>query len=131
MRLSRYAALGALRQLEAGKRRGELLDADAVARQWQDVLRRVRAGIMAVPSRLRARLPHLTARDVEVLDRELRHALAALAEEPKEQARVPRPRLKQNVTRHPSPRIAQRECDHDDIVKRTNDRQELGDQIDG
>jgi phage terminase Nu1 subunit (DNA packaging protein) len=62
------------------KRRGELLDADTVARQWSDVLRRVRAGVMAVPSRVRAQLPRLTAQDIEVIDRELRDALTVLAD---------------------------------------------------
>jgi terminase small subunit / prophage DNA-packing protein len=40
--------------------RRTLLDAAAVEREWLDILRGVRAGILAVPSRVGARLPHLT-----------------------------------------------------------------------
>jgi phage terminase Nu1 subunit (DNA packaging protein) len=61
-------------------KRGELLDADAVAREWADVLRQVRAGVLTVVSRVRVRLPHFSAADAAVLDDELRQALAALAE---------------------------------------------------
>ena len=73
-------ALARLRELEVALKEGSSLDAGAVGRRWGDVLRRVRAGVMAVPSRVRARLPHLTAADVEVIDRELRDALTALAD---------------------------------------------------
>jgi len=52
-----------------------------VARAWADVLRNVRAGVLAVTSRVRARLPHLSAQDAAVVDEELRQALAALAEQ--------------------------------------------------
>lgn len=73
-------ALADLREMEVQKRRGELLEADEVAREWADVLRRVRAGVLAVTSRIRARLPHLTTEDGAVIDRELRDALASLGE---------------------------------------------------
>lgn len=59
--------------------RGELVPADDVLRTWSDVLRSVRAGVLAVPSRLRASLPHLTAADVAALDAELRATLEGLA----------------------------------------------------
>lgn len=59
-------------------RRGELLDAAAVEREWSDVLRQVRAGMLAVTSRVRSRLPHLTSHDATVIDREIRDALTAL-----------------------------------------------------
>jgi phage terminase Nu1 subunit (DNA packaging protein) len=67
--------------LEVNVRRGSLLDADAVAREWADVLRRVRAGVLAATSRIRARLVRLSATDAEVIDRELRDALAILADD--------------------------------------------------
>jgi phage terminase Nu1 subunit (DNA packaging protein) len=79
-RTRKEVALAELRELEVKRRREMSLDADAVARQWSDILRRVRAGVLAVVSRVRAQLPHLTAHDVEVLDRELRDALTALAD---------------------------------------------------
>ncbi|WP_290689981.1 MULTISPECIES: terminase small subunit [unclassified Haematobacter] len=58
--------------------RGELVKADEVERAWADVLRKVRSRVLAVPSRLRQSLGHLTAADVDALDRELRTALEEL-----------------------------------------------------
>lgn len=59
--------------------RGDLVSAADVTRTWADVLRRVRAGVLAVPSRVRAALPQLTAADVAVLDAEIRATLEGLA----------------------------------------------------
>ena len=61
--------------------RGDLVEADAVAREWADILRRVRAAVMAVPSRVRSRNAALSATDIETMDRELRDALEALSHE--------------------------------------------------
>jgi phage terminase Nu1 subunit (DNA packaging protein) len=79
-RRRKETALADLRQLEVQKRRGELLEAEAVAREWGDLCRTVRAGVLAVPSRIRQRVPSLRAQDVDVIDRELRDALAALVD---------------------------------------------------
>lgn len=59
--------------------RRELVPAAEVEREWSGVLREVRAGILAVPSRLRQVLPHLSAADVEAIDAELRRVLEELA----------------------------------------------------
>lgn len=59
--------------------RGDLVSAADVTRTWADVLRQVRAGVLAVPSRVRAALPQLTAADVAVLDAEIRATLEGLA----------------------------------------------------
>jgi phage terminase Nu1 subunit (DNA packaging protein) len=55
--------------------RGELVEAKAVEAEWADVLRTVRAGMLAVPSRVAARLPHLSKHDVAEIDAEIRAAL--------------------------------------------------------
>ena len=55
--------------------RGALLDAGAVQSEWSGVLRTVRAGMLAVPSRAAARLPHLTTHDVSEIDSEVRAVL--------------------------------------------------------
>ena len=80
-RTRKELALAELREMEVRQKRGALLDADTVVREWSDVLRQVRAGVLAVTSRVRAQLPHLTAHDAGVLDRELRQALTALADD--------------------------------------------------
>lgn len=59
---------------------GEMVSADAVSREWQSILRDVRAAVLAVPSRYGATMPHLTANDVATLDREIRAALEGLAD---------------------------------------------------
>ena len=51
-------------ELKAAKLRGELVEAAAVETGWSSVLRTVRAGMLAVPSRVAARLPHLSKHDV-------------------------------------------------------------------
>lgn len=79
-RVRKEFALAELRELEVRRRRGALLDAEAVRREWCDLLRQVRAGVLAVTSRVRSQLPHLSAHDADVLDRELRQALAAIAD---------------------------------------------------
>ena len=59
-------------ELQNDAARGSLLDAAAVQAEWSDTLRQVRAGMLAVPSRSAARLPHLTAHDVSEIDQEVR-----------------------------------------------------------
>jgi phage terminase Nu1 subunit (DNA packaging protein) len=58
--------------------RGELVEAAAVEAERSGVLRTVRAGMLAVPSRAAQRLPHLTAHDMGVIDGEIRDALAEI-----------------------------------------------------
>jgi phage terminase Nu1 subunit (DNA packaging protein) len=53
---------------------------EAVAREWQSVLRDVRAAVLAVPSRYGATMPHLGPNDIAALDREIRGALEGLAD---------------------------------------------------
>ena len=79
-RTRKEAALTQLRELQLERERGKWLPAEATARAWEDLARRVRAALLAVPSRFRARCPHLTAHDVQALDEELRAALTALAD---------------------------------------------------
>jgi phage terminase Nu1 subunit (DNA packaging protein) len=55
--------------------RGELVDLAEAEREWSAVLRGVRSAMLAVPSRVRQRLGHLTAADVEAIDGEVRAAL--------------------------------------------------------
>jgi phage terminase Nu1 subunit (DNA packaging protein) len=72
------AAQADLAELKAAKQRGTLLDAAEVENEWSGVLRFVRAGMLAVPSRCAARLPHLTAHDVAEIDREVRAVLTEI-----------------------------------------------------
>jgi phage terminase Nu1 subunit (DNA packaging protein) len=59
--------------------RRELVSAAEVETEWSAILRTVRAGMLAVPSRCASRLPHLTKHDVSEIDREVRAALVETA----------------------------------------------------
>ncbi|WP_298303012.1 terminase small subunit [uncultured Erythrobacter sp.] len=66
--------------LKNAQARGELVATSDVERAWAGVLRTVRAAMLSVPSRIQARLAHLSADDVSVIDREVRDALTQTAE---------------------------------------------------
>jgi phage terminase Nu1 subunit (DNA packaging protein) len=72
------AAQAALAEQKLARQRGSLLDAAEVEAEWSGVLRTVRAGMLAVPSRCAARLPHLTAHDVSEIDAEVRAVLTQI-----------------------------------------------------
>ncbi len=55
--------------------RGEMLSAREVERAWSSVLRDVRSAMLALPSRIQQRLPHLSKDDVSGIDLEVRAAL--------------------------------------------------------
>jgi phage terminase Nu1 subunit (DNA packaging protein) len=61
--------------------RGQMLDAAAVEADWSGTLRNVRAGMLAVPSRASARLPHLTPHDIAEIDAEVRAVLTEISED--------------------------------------------------
>lgn len=70
-----------LAEVKADAAAGKLLPADDIERAWAGILRDLRSALLAIPSRVGATLPHLTAHDVATLDRELKAALAALADD--------------------------------------------------
>lgn len=68
-----------LAELKVQQMMGQLIDADEVVRAWQEILKQVKAGVMAVPQRMGSLFGHLTRLELNALDRELRDALAVLA----------------------------------------------------
>lgn len=64
--------------LKNAEKRRELVPAVEVEREWSALIRQARSGILAVPSRLRQLIPHLSADEVETIDAELRRALEEL-----------------------------------------------------
>jgi len=75
-RLANAQARLALAKLH--KLSGELVDAAEVEAEWSGVLRKVRAALLAVSSRVAQRLPHLTKHDISEIDAEIRAALSEL-----------------------------------------------------
>ena len=65
-------------ELKNATLRDELVRAEDVLRQWEDVLRGLRSELLALPSRLRADLGHLTTQDVDAIDRRLRDTLSQI-----------------------------------------------------
>lgn len=72
------AAQADLAELKAAQMRGELVETKAVEAEWSGVLRTIRAGMLAVPSRVAARLPHLSKYDVAEIDAEIRLVLTEI-----------------------------------------------------
>lgn len=64
--------------LKNARSRDELVEANAVERAWSDVLRQVRARVLAVPSRLRSELVQADPATFTSIDRALRDALTEL-----------------------------------------------------
>jgi phage terminase Nu1 subunit (DNA packaging protein) len=65
-------------EMKSARQRGSLLDAAEVETEWSIILRTVRAGMLAVPSRVAQRLPHLTPHDVAEIDAEVRAVLTEI-----------------------------------------------------
>lgn len=78
LRLTRAQAEKA--EAAAALARGDLVKAEEVRREWEGVLRDLRAALLAVPSRVGAVLPHLAPHDLAEIDREIRATLEGLAD---------------------------------------------------
>lgn len=66
-------------EMQNAATRRELLPAGEVAEEWSNVLRLVRSRMLAAPSRIQQTLGHLSAHDIDMIDREIRDALEGLA----------------------------------------------------
>ena len=58
---------------------GKMLLAADVEREWSDVLRGVRAGMLALPSRIQQRLVHLRLHEIALIEDEVRSVLTDAA----------------------------------------------------
>ena len=67
-------------ELKNARARGALVDSEAVTREWEGICRTLRIGMLRVPKRAAARLPHLTPQDVRAIDCEVRAALTELGD---------------------------------------------------
>jgi terminase small subunit / prophage DNA-packing protein len=75
----RLAALNAdIATTKLAKLKGEVVPVADVVAEWSNILRTVRARMLAVPSRVSQRLPHLSAHDVSEVDYAIRQALTEL-----------------------------------------------------
>lgn len=67
-------------ELQNARTRREFVPAAEVERRWSEILRDVRARMLAVPARVRARLGHLTSTDGVAIEEEVRDALKGAAD---------------------------------------------------
>ncbi len=67
------------RAMKNATMRGDMVPATDVKARWQAILVGVRSRILAVPSRVRMRAPHLTRAEIEIVDSEIREALEEAA----------------------------------------------------
>ncbi|MBN8483475.1 MAG: terminase small subunit [Sphingomonadales bacterium] len=66
-------------EMQNAATRREMLPAKLVADEWASILRLVRSRMLAVPSRIQQQLGHLSAHDLDIIDREIRDALEEAA----------------------------------------------------
>ena len=66
--------------LRAARERGEMVPAKEVTARWRGLLTAVRSRFLAIPSRIRAQIPHLTRPEVDIIGDEIRDALEGLAD---------------------------------------------------
>jgi phage terminase Nu1 subunit (DNA packaging protein) len=72
------AAQADIAEQKAARMRGEMVLAADVESEWSAILRTVRAGMLAVPSQVSQRLPHLTVHDVAEIEAEVREVLTEI-----------------------------------------------------
>lgn len=61
--------------------RGQLVEAEAVARRWDTQMAMIRACMLGLPSDIAQLLPHMTRHDTDTIDRAVRDALTQAADE--------------------------------------------------
>lgn len=66
--------------LKNAQLRGELVPVADTLREWQAILRDIRAAMLAVPSQFASTQPHLTVHDIAALTDEIKRALEGLAD---------------------------------------------------
>lgn len=79
-RLDKETYAAKLARLKFEEKSGELVSAVEAERIWGNVISQAKTRLLAVPSKVRGRLPHLTLDDVAAMTEEIREALQGLSE---------------------------------------------------
>lgn len=69
-----------LARLNFREKAGELVEAKVIQEEWQKIVTATKTKLLSVPSKLRARVPHLTTADIATVEEEIRAALVELAQ---------------------------------------------------
>jgi hypothetical protein len=70
-----------LLEIERRQKEGQLVERESVVSTWAQLINSAKSKLLAVPTTVRQRIPHLTAEEGEVIDVVIRAALADLTEE--------------------------------------------------
>lgn len=68
-------------KLKFEERSGKLVPADDVRAEWAQLVTQSRAKVLAIPSKIKTRLPHITRQDVSVIEELIRESLEELADD--------------------------------------------------
>lgn len=71
-----------LKQLKFEQEMGRLIEADKIEAAWVKIITEAKTRLLAIPSKAKSTLPHLTLKDVAVIDRLMREALSDLSNAP-------------------------------------------------
>lgn len=74
------AAQARIAEIKEAQMRGERVHKEDVIAEWSNVIRQIRSRMLALPSRLGGRLPHLTPADRAEIDAEIRAILTELGD---------------------------------------------------
>jgi phage terminase Nu1 subunit (DNA packaging protein) len=78
-RAARERANARKAEMEADVMAGRLVDSEAVANAWEKIIQTSRTKVLALPSKIRTRLPQLTAANVALIESIVRDTLDELA----------------------------------------------------
>jgi phage terminase Nu1 subunit (DNA packaging protein) len=70
-----------LLEIERRQKEGQLVERESVVSTWAQLINSAKTKLLAVPTTVRQRIPHLTAEEGEVIDVVIRAALADLTED--------------------------------------------------
>lgn len=70
-----------IKAIELAKLKGEVLLQSEISEAWSNFASRVKQSVLAIPGKMRATIPHLTAHDAETVKRLCRDMLDDLADE--------------------------------------------------
>jgi hypothetical protein len=69
-----------LLEIERRQKEGQLVERESVLSTWAQLINSAKSKLLAVPTTVRQRIPHLTAEEADVIDVVIRAALADLTE---------------------------------------------------
>lgn len=78
-RAMREAYMARMAKIDFEERSGKLVESDKVQVEWQKIVTTAKSRLLAVPSKIRARIPHMTVADIATIEEEIREALVELS----------------------------------------------------